>query len=118
MEFGTSQPAGHNAPDKMKTLTEVMAKMVREGYTENMSIKEGKLYVPSSEKLMEPEEVQITNFYRFEGASNPEDMDILYVIETNTGEKGLLADGYGTYSTEGVTQFIKRVEDIQKLNKK
>jgi hypothetical protein len=34
-------------------------------------------------------------YYRFEGASNPDDNVVLYVIETSRGEKGLLLDAYG-----------------------
>ncbi len=42
--------------------------------------------------------MEVVEFYRFEGASNPDDNSILYAIETSDGLKGLLVDAYGAYS--------------------
>jgi hypothetical protein len=58
--------------------------------------------------------VKIVNFYRFEGVSDPGDMTVLYVIETNDGVKGTLADGYGPYASEDASKFITKVTEIQK----
>ena len=77
---------GQNNPDSMKTLTEITNKVVKEGYVENFSVKKSKLYAPSNDSYFTPENVSVVNFYRFEGASNPADMDILYVIETKDGQ--------------------------------
>lgn len=61
-----------------------------------------------------PEEVEIVDFFRFEGESDPEDSAILYAIETICGERGTLTDAYGMYSDSHVTNFIKQVREIQK----
>jgi hypothetical protein len=108
----TSTPAG------MNTLMEISNSMIRKGYTENFSVKKNKLFAPTGEQSFGPDEVGIVNFFRFEGASNPDDMAILYVIETNSGLKGTLTDAYGTYSDTGVNDFIKEVENITKQTKK
>lgn len=107
-----------NTPAAMNTLLEVSNSMIKKGYVENFSVKDGKLFAPSNEQSFGPEEIDIVNFFRFEGASNPDDMAILYVIETNSGLMGTLTDAYGTYADGGVNEFITEVESIQKKTKK
>jgi hypothetical protein len=58
--------------------------------------------------------VKAVNFYRFEGISNPDDMSILYAIETSDGRRGTLVDAYGFYSDDETGEFINQVE----INKK
>ena len=38
-------------------------------------------------------------------------MDVLYVIETEDGTKGLVIDGFGAYSDAALSEFFKEVED-------
>ena len=101
--------------DNMQTLSECINKLVVDGYDVDFKIDEkGKLYSPRKEKSYPPEKVHIVNFFRFEGASDPDENAILYAIETDNGEKGTLTDAYGTYADPNVSKFIKMVEDISK----
>lgn len=61
-----------------------------------------------------PEQVRIVDHYRFEGESNPDDMSILYAVETTTGLKGTISNSYGPYADENVDTFLKQVEDLGK----
>ena len=61
-----------------------------------------------------PEQVQVINFFRFEGMSDPDDNAILYIIETDDGGKGTLIDGYGIYTEPKIAAFMQEVENIQK----
>ncbi|HEY0432342.1 MAG TPA: hypothetical protein VGC95_00635 [Chitinophagaceae bacterium] len=103
-------------PDDMKTLSSCLNKVVKEGYTENFKILEEGLKSLESDKIYQPDEVQIVNFFRFEGVSDPSDMSILYVIEANDNVKGTLIDAYGTYADQNIDKFIKEVESINKKN--
>jgi hypothetical protein len=76
--------------------------------------KDGLKTYGTDSKAYTPQDVKIINFYRFEGVSDPGDMTVLYVIETNDGIKGTLADGYGPYASEDVSKFIVKIEEIQK----
>jgi len=67
-----------------------------------------------SKQKFTPDQVQIVNFYRFEGESNPDDMAILYVLETSTGAKGTISDSYGPYADETIETFMKQVRDLGK----
>jgi hypothetical protein len=99
----------------MKTLTSCTNKVKEDGYTEDFLVtKQGLTNYGSSKKFYRPEQINIVNFYRFEGASDPGDSTILYVIETDDGAKGTLVDGYGAYSDEEVSKFIAAVQAIEK----
>src|SRR6266404_3181961 len=102
--------------DEMKTLASCLNKIVKDGYTQNFKVTEDGLQLQSleTEKLYHPDEVHIVNFFRFEGASDPSDSAILYVIEANDGARGSLTDAYGMYADTNIDKFIKEVENISK----
>jgi hypothetical protein len=107
-------------PDRehMKTMASVINSLTKNGYeTQFKVLKEG-LKSLATEKVYKPEEVKISNFYRFEGDSDPADNSILYVIDTVSGEKGTLTDAYGAYSDAQIHSFVKEVEEIQKREHK
>lgn len=100
---------------EMTTMTGCMNKLNANGYTENFVAGEKGLEAPSTNKVYNPEQVRIDNFYRFEGESDPADSAIVYAIETNDGLKGMLVDSYGgAYANPLVSKFITQVEQISK----
>jgi hypothetical protein len=103
-------------PDDMQTLASCLNKVTHEGYAENFKITEEGLQSLETGKIYQPNDVHIVNFFRFEGASDPSDSAILYVIETSDNAKGTLTDAYGMYADANIDQFIKEVEDITKKN--
>jgi hypothetical protein len=98
----------------MKSLSSCVNKMKEDGYKEDFQVTKKGLTTYNSDKPYGPEQISIVNFYRFEGASDPADNSILYVIETDDGVKGTLVDAYGAYSDTDVSKFIVEVQDIQK----
>lgn len=58
-----------------------------------------------------PDKLEILKTYRFEGASDPADAVILYVIETNDGLTGFSMDSYGADSNydEKYDNFIRLI---------
>lgn len=100
--------------EDMKTLASCLNKLVLQGYTEDFKAGERGLLSLQHERIYDPQHVKIVNFYRFEGASDPADNSILYVIETNDGVKGTLVDAYGPYADRKVQAFIEEVENINK----
>jgi hypothetical protein len=66
----------------------------------------------SNSKNYNPDELVIIKTYRFEGASDPGDNSILYLIEGNDGSTGYTMDAYGVYSNndgEGYDDFIRKI---------
>ena len=94
----------------MADLEKVQANLEKYGYNEQFRVEKGKLVGIESKKSYKPADVKAVNFYRFEGISDPDDMSILYAIETSDGCKGTLTDAYGRYSDEDTGDFMKKVE--------
>jgi hypothetical protein len=104
----------NNSQPYMKSLSTCLNKMISDGYEEDYKVTERGLESLQKGKVYKPEQVQIINFFRFEGMSDPDDNAILYVIETDDGGKGTVIDGYGIYNEPRIAGFMKEVESIQK----
>jgi hypothetical protein len=102
----------------MKSLSSVLNKMVLKGYEDDFKISDKGLRSLKTEKNYQPEDINVVNFFRFEGQSDPNDNTILYVIETNDGLKGTLVDAYGAYADRKLSEFMTHVESMNKKTKK
>ncbi len=98
----------------MATLSECITLALERGYSENFKMTAIGLTTEDEKSVYTPVDIKITNFYRFEGNSNPDDNSILYLIETRDQKKGTLVDAYGVYADTLITNFIRQVTDIQK----
>lgn len=98
----------------MKSLAACLNKMVLDGYDDDFKINDTGLKSLKTNKVYNPEEIHISNFFRFEGQSDPNDNTILYVIETEDGAKGTVVDAYGPYADTKLTEFLNKVEDFNK----
>lgn len=101
--------------EDMTTLSSVTNTAYKRGYTENFQIKRDGMFAPSTNICYLPNEVKIDNFYRFEGASNPDDNAILYLLETHDGVKGMLVDGYGAGADKEIADFVKDIPETPKV---
>lgn len=110
--YSEQLPSGNS--DEMKTMSSCMNKLDNLGYTTQFKAEGSLLESLATQQKYRPEQVQIVNFYRFEGPSNPEDNAILYAIITESGEKGTITDAYGAYNDHEITLFIREVEQIGK----
>ena len=61
----------------------------------------------------QPKELQIIKVYRFEGGSDPADMSVVYVFETNDHAYGYSLNAYGVYDNQGQAydNFIREVPE-------
>lgn len=101
----------------MTDLEKCLNKLEAQGFTDQYKVEKGKLHDLSNKKKYKPSDVKAVNFYRFEGISDPEDMSILYAIETCDGRKGTLIDAYGLYSDDETGEFLRKIEINKKVNK-
>lgn len=103
----------------MKSLSLLLNKMVLDGYDDDFKISDSAgLRSLKTDKIYKPEEINIVNFFRFEGQSDPNDNTIMYVIETNDGLKGTIVDAYGPYADRKLSEFMQQVESIFKKTTK
>jgi hypothetical protein len=108
-----------NANDSSTNMTDLekcMDMLEENGYTDQFKVEKKKLLCITNDKRYKPADVKAVNFYRFEGPSNPDDMSILYAIETCDGRKGTLTDAYGLYSDDDTGEFFKEVDVSKKTN--
>ncbi|WP_187263461.1 hypothetical protein [Pontibacter beigongshangensis] len=98
-----------------RSLVNVLNRLRKDGCTLDFKVTEdGRLATMDDKKTFTPDQVRIVDFYRFEGESNPDDMSILYVIETTEGIKGTITNSYGPYADERIENFMKQIEDMGK----
>lgn len=107
------------ANDRTTLMTDLeicLKRLEEKGYKEQFRVEKGKLVsISNDKKKYKPDDVVAANFFRFEGITDPEDMSILYAIETNDGCKGTLVDAYGLYSDDDTGEFMKEVEVHKKV---
>lgn len=77
----------------------------KRGYTEDFNLKEN--CILCNNQPLKPEDFEIKEVYRFEGNSDPGDEAIVLGIESSSGVKGVLVNGYG-YSSEPFGEAIER----------
>ena len=93
----------------MRTLSSAVEELVGRGFTANFGVVGDRLRAFDNGKTFEAHEVIIREYQRFEGVSDPDDMAIVYGIESLDGTRGSLVDAFGTYSNATVSAFLQDV---------
>jgi len=91
------------------TLTGAIEALTRRGFTEHFLVAAGGLRAVGTGERLRAEDLVIREYHRFEGVSDPDDMAIVYAIESKGGVRGILTDAFGVYSdpeTAAVLQDI------------
>ncbi len=96
--------------NRFGTLSEALEALKKRGYSESFIIDDHGMRGMENRNRIRPEDVTIVEYHRFEGASNPDDMSVVYAIETASGRRGTLVDAYGTYATPQVDTFVKQAK--------
>jgi hypothetical protein len=72
-------------PANMTTLTSVLEKLKQKRWDNEFIYEEDKGFTLGLGKHYQPEDLKVIKTYRFEGASDPGDMMVVYIILTNDG---------------------------------
>jgi len=94
------------------TVTDAVNGLKQRGYSIDFNLEADCVSCGKTPLTLKPAEFEITEFYRFEGESDPADEAVVYAIESRKGERGLLVTGFGI-SAEGIGE-----EMIEKLRVK
>ncbi len=87
------------------TVAEALKGLKQRGYSIDFNLEADKICCTDTPLQLTPEEFEITEFYRFEGPSDPADEAVVYAIESRHGEKGVLVTGFGI-SAEGIGEAM------------
>ena len=91
------------------TLAGALDELARRGFTARFQVVDGGLRAAGGEETMRPKDLVVREYYRFEGISDPDDMAILYAIESTSGVRGTLADAFGVYSDPATSAVMQDI---------
>ena len=97
------------SPKNYQNLLEAINGLRERGYNYDYDFENACLYCKMISQKFESKDLLISEYYRFEGMSSPDDNSVLYAIESNEGHKGILIDAYGAYADEFKAAFIKDI---------
>ena len=96
--------------DNYDTVTGALKALKSKGYTMDFNIAFDKIICMENNFCLNPHEFEITEVYRFEGATDPGDEDVVYAVESKDGKmKGVLTSAYGMYADSISTDMIKKL---------
>lgn len=95
-------------------LVEATNDLMKRGYTENLSLEGDTIDDKSKNIHMTADDFVIDEFYRFEGATNPSDMSIVYAVTSEKYNlKGVLINAYGTYANSSSSAIQAKLNHEQ-----
>jgi len=89
------------------TVTAAVKGLRERGYTKDFNLRENSIVC--NEDKFNPEDFEIVEVYRFEGNSDPGDEAVVYAIESNKGDRGVLVNGYGTSADQVSSDLAKKL---------
>ena len=102
-----------------ETLVDATNDLLQRGYTANLSFEDNsdKIQDKSQNIELTADDFEVDEFYRFEGASNPSDMSIVYAVSSaKYNLKGVLVDAYGTYANSNSSAIEAKLHHGQVSN--
>jgi|SRR5690242_12562661 hypothetical protein len=90
-------------------LRETIDDLGRRGFTGHFGVTANGLREFGTGVTFQATELRICDWFRVEDSSDPGDMAIVYVIESETGVRGTLIDAFGVYSDPAISEFMTRV---------
>ena len=91
------------------TLAGALDELARRGFTARFQVFDGGLRAAGGGETIRPKDLVVREYYRFEGISDPDDMAILYAIESASGVRGTLADAFGVYSDPATSAVMQDI---------
>ncbi len=89
------------------TVSQAVNELKQRGYTLDFNLKSNSLECQGQK--FNSNDFEITEFYRFEGNSDPGDEAVVYAIESKNGLKGVLVNAFGVYSESLGDDMIKKL---------
>ncbi|HEY7654236.1 MAG TPA: phosphoribosylpyrophosphate synthetase [Methylomirabilota bacterium] len=96
-------------PDPLSDVARAVDELTRRGFPENLRVADGSLEVVRTGERLRPEDLVIRAYYRFEGVSDPDDLAIVYGIESKGGARGVLVDAFGVYADPALGAVLQDV---------
>ncbi len=92
------------------SLSKAIEDLKDKGYDTDFNLVDDGIESKALKKTWNAGQIEVEEAFRFEGMTNPGDNSVLYVINTHSGEKGLLVDAYGAYSGQISQEMIQKLK--------
>ena len=93
-----------------RTMTEAIEDLKKRGFTANFELLNNVFRAVDSGQAFQADDLTIVEHHRFEGASDPDDMSVVYAIEARDGTRGILVDAFGVYADPDLGAFLQNVK--------
>lgn len=92
------------------TLTAALTGLKAKGYTLDFNIEFDKLVCREGLNQLRPEDFEITEVYRFEGDTNPDDEEVVYAVASLDNKiKGTITSAFGPYADSISAEMLKKI---------
>ena len=108
-EAADSAPVAAGFPIDHSREVPALAALHRRGFVAEFQADGEVFRIAGTDVRLRPEDVRIRDYYRFEGTSDPDDMSVIYAMETRDGTRGTLTDAFGAYADAAIGALIERV---------
>ena len=92
---------------KYATVLEAIKQLRLDGFTVDFNLEKNALAANS--KKYHKDDFEITEVYRYEGDSSPDEEATVYGIQSNDGIKGILVTSYGMYIDEVSEDLLRKL---------
>ena len=97
-------------PYKLYTsMTEAIRELIQRGFIANFEFLDKAFRDVDSGRTFRAGELTIVEHYRFEGTSDPDEMSVVYAVESDDGTTGIIADAFGVYADPELGGFLNNV---------
>lgn len=96
--------------ENYETVVSALEDLKKRGYTIDFNIAFDKIACSQTGVCLNPSEFEITAVHRFEGSTNPDDQDVVYVVVSKDGKmKGTITSAYGMYADTLNDDMIRKL---------
>jgi hypothetical protein len=92
------------------TVSEAINGLKKRGFTIDFNLDFDCISCRETPLSLKPSEFEITEVYRFEGNSDPADEAVVYAIESKSGQKGVLVNGFGISADDASDEMIEKLK--------
>lgn len=95
--------------NQYRSVAEALDDLARRGFTANFEYLDGIFIAVDLGRSFGSDELTIVEHHRLEGETDPDDMAIVYAIESRDGVRGVLVDAFGPYADPALGEFLRKV---------